>query len=198
MAVWFVLECLFQVGDFKMAISADRRKKLLEQMRWQLQRTGARRGAMKRAGPKGSKTHQNVGKKKGAAYRPTMAGLGLTAEERKYVKDQRAKLKASGEQKKIYKSAFKAGHKGTLEKGKGLTPAEAKKDRMKSIAKGGTVGKGTHKTGSARAEAKAWRQKHVAALKKKHKIGAGSTAAQRKAFKAARDKVIKRHKRMTG
>ena len=198
MAVWFVLECLFQVGDFKMAISADRRKKLLEQMRWQLQRTGARRGAMKRAGPKGSKTHQNVGKKKGAAYRPTMAGLGLTAEERKYVKDQRAKLKASGEQKKIYKSAFKAGHKGTLAKGKGLTPAEAKKDRMKSIAKGGTVGKGTHKTGSARAEAKAWRQKHVAALKKKHKIGAGSTAAQRKAFKAARDKVIKRHKRMTG
>jgi len=38
----------------------------------------------------------------------------------------------------------------------------------------------------------------VDALKKKHKIGASSTAAQRKAFKAARDKVVKRHKRMIG
>ena len=69
---------------------------------------------------------------------------------------------------------------------------------MKSIKQGGTVGKGTHSSGKARTEAKNWRKKNVDALKKKHNIGAGSTAAQRKAYSAARSKVIKRHKRMIG
>ena len=180
-----------------MALTASSRKKIETQMRRQLQRSGARRGAMKRAGPKGSTTHKNVGSVKGSAYRPTMAGLGYNAEELKYAKEYRKKYKASGDQKKDYKAAFKAGHKGTA-KGKGLTPKEAGKDRMKGIAKGGTVGKGTHATGKPRTEAKTWRKKHVDALKKKHKIGAGSTAAQRKSYKAAREKVVKRHKRMIG
>ena len=69
---------------------------------------------------------------------------------------------------------------------------------MKSIKQGGTVGKGTHSSGKARTEAKDWRKKHVDSLKKKYKIGAGSTAAQRKSYKESREKVIKRHKRMIG
>ena len=200
MEKWFDLECQFLVGGFKMALTAAKRKELETQMRRQLQRTGARRGAMKRAGPKGSAAHKNVGSVKGSAYRPTMAGLGYNAEERKYAKEYRKKYKSSGDQKKDYRAAFKAGHAGTIDKTKNptLNPAAAKKDRMKGIAKGGTVGKGTHAKGSARKEATAWRRKHVDALKKKHKIGAGSTAAQRKSYKAAREKVVKRHKRMIG
>ena len=181
-----------------MAITTTRRKDLLQQMKWRLQQTGARRGAMRSAGPKGSKAHKNVGSIKGSAYRPTMAGLGLTKEERKFVKEERKKWKESGETKKVYRAAFKAGSKGTIATGRGLTPAEAKKDRMKSIKKGGTVGKGTHATGKNRKEAKEWRTSRVAALKKKYKIGAGSTAAQRKEYIARRKKVIKRHKRMIG
>lgn len=181
-----------------MALTTAERKKIETQMRRQLQRTGARRGAMKKAGPKGSAAHKNVGSVKGSAYRSTMAGLGYNAEQRKYAVEYRKKYKASGDQKKDYRTAFKAGHAGTLDKGKGLTPGEAKKDRMKGISKGGTVGKGTHAKGSARKEATAWRRKHVDALKKKHKMGSGSTPASRKAYVAARDKVIKRHKRMIG
>ena len=42
------------------------------------------------------------------------------------------------------------------------------------------------------------RRDSVARLKNKYKIGSGSTAADREAYKAARGKVIARHKRRTG
>ncbi len=181
-----------------MALTAAQRKKIQTQMKNQLQQMAARRGAMKKVGPKGSTTHKNVGSTKGSKYRGTLAGLGYNAEELKYAKEYRKKYKESGSQKKDYKSAFKLGHSGKITNNEALTPAGAKKDRMKSIKQGGTVGKGTHSSGKARTEAKNWRKKHVDALKKKHKIGAGSTAAQRKSYTEARSKVIKRHKRMIG
>jgi hypothetical protein len=181
-----------------MALTAEQRKKIQTQMRRQLQQIAARRGAMKKAGPKGSTTHKNVGSTKGSKYRGTMAGLGYNAEELKYAKEYRKKYKESGSQKKDYKSAFKLGHSGKITNNSALTPAGAKKDRMKSIKQGGTVGKGTHSSGKARTEAKDWRKKNVDSLKKKYKIGAGSTAAQRKSYKESRAKVINRHKRMIG
>ena len=181
-----------------MALTAAQRKKIQTQMKNQLQQGAARRGAMKRVGPKGSTTHKNVGSTKGSKYRGTLAGLGYNAEELKYAKEYRNKYKESGSQKKDYKSAFKLGHSGKITNNEALTPAGAKKDRMKSIKQGGTVGKGTHSSGKARTEAKNWRKKNVDALKKKHNIGAGSSAAQRKAYSEARSKVIKRHKRMIG
>ena len=171
-----------------MAITSKRQKELRDLMKRRLQITANRRGAMKTAGGQ----HKNVGSVKGSAFRPTVAGLGLKKAEIDFIKEERKTNKASGDTKKVYRSAFKAGTKSAPH------IKEAKKLRMKGIAKGGTVGKGTHATGAARKEATAWRQKHVAALKKKHKIGAGSTAAQRTAFKTARGKVIKRHARMIG
>ena len=171
-----------------MAIVTEARKKILRaEMKKRLQVTANRRGAMKTAGGQ----HKNVGSVKGSDYRPTMAGFkGLTKDDITFIKGERSTNKASGDTKKTYKKAFKLG--ATSEP----YINQAKKDKMKSIKGGGTVGKGTHASGAARKEATAWRRKHVAALKKKHKIGAGSTAEQRTAFKAARGKVIDRHKRM--
>ena len=69
-------------------------------------------------------------------------------------------------------------------------PALVQAQKMKSISKGGTVGRGTHAAvkgqkggGAARIEAKAWRTKHMSA--------AGTD-------KAKRQKVQKRFKRMIG
>ena len=72
-------------------------------MRRQLQQMAARRGAMKKVGPKGSTTHKNVGSTEGSKYRGTMAGLGYNAEELKYAKEYRKKYKESGRPKKDYK-----------------------------------------------------------------------------------------------
>jgi len=177
-----------------MAISTKRQNELRAEMKKRLQVTANRRGAMKTAGGQ----HKNVGSVKGSRYRPTMAGFkGLTKDDRDFIKSERSTNKASGDTKKTYKKAFKLGAADTKDtKGKPSLVTQAKKDKMKGIAKGGTVGKGTHASGAARKEATAWRRKHVAALKAKHKIGAGSTAEQRTAFKTARGKVIDRHKRM--
>jgi len=170
-------------------ITTERKKILRAEMKRRLQIAGNRRGAMKTAGGQ----YKNVGSVKGSKYRMTMAGFkDINKEEIQFVKGERSTNKTSGETKKTYKKAFKLGAKSAPH------IKEAKRDRMKGIAKGGTVGKGTHATGSARKEATAWRRKHVDTLKKKHKIGAGSTAAQRTAFKTARGKVIKRHARMIG
>jgi len=178
-----------------MAISTARQKALRAEMKRRLQITANRRGAMKRVGGQ----HKNVGSVKGSAFRPTMAGFkDLNKEEIQFIKGERSANKTSGDTKKVYKSAFKAGHTDTKDtKARTSLVTQAKKLKMKGIAKGGTVGKGTHASGAARKEAAAWRKKHVDALKKKHKIGAGSTAAQRTAFKNARGKVIKRHASMT-
>jgi hypothetical protein len=177
-----------------MALTTARQKELRDEMKKRLQVTAKRRGAMKTAGGQ----HKNVGSVKGSRYRPTMAGFkGLNKEEIQFVKGERSTNKASGDTKTTYKKAFKLGAADTKDtKGKPSLVTQAKKDKMKSIKKGGTVGKGTHASGAARKDAKAWRANRVAALKKKHNIGAGSTAAQRTAFKDARGKVIDRHKRM--
>ena len=171
-----------------MAIVTEARKKILRsEMKRRLQVAGNRRGAMKTAGGQ----HKNVGSTKGSKYRMTMAGFeGLNKDERAFIKTERTANKASGEQKKTYRGAFKLG--STNEP----YIKQAKKDKMKNISKGGTVGKGTHSSGAARKEALAWRRKHIAALKKKHNMGSGSTATSRKAYVAARDKVINRHKKM--
>ena len=170
-----------------MAITTARQKALRKLMSNRLRVTANRRGAMKTAGGQ----HKNVGSTKGSMHRPTMAGMGLSKEEREFVKAERKTNKASGETKKTYRKAFKLGAKSEPH------IKQAKKDKMKSIKSGGTVGKGTHSSGAARKEALAWRRKHVAALKKKHNMGSGSTPASRKAYVTARDKVINRHKRMT-
>ena len=177
-------------------ITTERKKTLRDEMKRRLQITANRRGAMKRAGGQ----HKNVGSLKGSAFRPTMAGFkGLNKEERGFIQDERTANKTSGDTKKVYRSAFKAGHTDTKDtKARTSLVTQAKKLKMKSIKAGGTVGKATHATGAARKDAKDWRSKRVDALKKKHKIGAGSTAAQRTAFKTARGKVIKRHARMIG
>ncbi|HIK81252.1 MAG TPA: hypothetical protein EYF94_10085, partial [Porticoccaceae bacterium] len=136
-----------------MAISTARQKELRAEMKRRLQVTANRRGAMKTAGGQ----YKNVGSVKGSKYRMTMAGFkGLNKEEIGFIKGERTANKASGAQKKTYRSAFKLGSESAPH------IKEAKRDKMKGIAKGGTVGKGTHTTGAARQEANKWRKDRVA------------------------------------
>jgi hypothetical protein len=158
-----------------------------------------KKGASKAAG----------GDPKKAGGTGSMKGFGLTAKEIKYAqtvrKTQRKKAKADPEYKLPgMKKTRKAVAKTARKTGAGSAKLVAAQE-MKSKKKGGTVSRGSHKAvagqkggGAKRIAAKAWRKKHVDAAKKKYKIGAGSTAAQRKSYKAQRAKIIKRHKHMIG
>jgi len=152
-----------------------------------------KKGAAKAAG----------GDPKKAGGTGSMKGAGLTAKERQYAqtvrKTQRKKAKADPKYKiPGMKKTRKAVAKTARKTGAGNKKLVAAQE-MKQKSKGGTVSYGSHgKTHAARKKAQAWRKKHVDAAKKKHKIGAGSTAAQRQSYKDQRAKIIKRHKHMLG
>ena len=108
-----------------------------------------------------------------------MKGAGLSAAEKQYAKTVRSQQKRKGKvgdttRKEIARTERKTGS---------TSPTIVARQRMKSISKGGTVGKGTHKTGTARKEASAWKTKKLAA--------AGTD-------KGKKTKIRKRFKRMVG
>ena len=104
----------------------------------------------------------------------SMKGAKLTSLEKQYVSTIRGQQKGTTSKKDIARTERKTGS---------TNPTIVARQRMKSISKGGTVGKGTHKTGTARQEAKTWRDKQLSA--------AGTD-------KAKKTKIRKRFKRMVG
>jgi len=108
----------------------------------------------------------------------SMKGADLTSLERQYAKTIRGKQKTKGtiggtSRKDIARTERKTGS---------TSPTVVARQRMKSISKGGTVGKGTHAKGTLRQEAKAWKTKQLAA--------AGTDTAKK-------TKIRNRFKRMT-
>jgi len=184
------------------SISAARKRAIREEMLRRWKQKLRKKGAAKAAGGN-VKAAGGTGSLKGWV---TDTGQKLTKDEIKYAqtvrKTQRKKAKAdSGYKIPGMKKTRKAVAKTARATGAGNVKLvkKAKQRVMKSKSKGGTVSFGSHKgTHAKRMEAQAWRKKHVDAAKKKYKIGAGSTAAQRQAFKDQRAKVIKRHKHMLG
>ena len=184
------------------SISAARKRAIREEMLRRWKQKLRKKGAAKAAGGN-VKAAGGTGSLKGWV---TDTGQKLTKDEIKYAqtvrKTQRKKAKAdSGYKIPGMKKTRKAVAKTARATGAGNVKLvkKAKQRVMKSKSKGGTVSFGSHKgTHAKRMEAQAWRKKHVDAAKKKYKIGAGSTAAQRKSYKAQRAKVIKRHKHMIG
>ena len=135
-----------------------------------------KKGASKAAG----------GDPKKAGGTGSMKGFGLTAKEIKYAqtvrKIQRKKSKTDANYvipgtKKTKKSIAKTARATGAANKKLVTAAS-----MKSKTKGGTVSKGSHKTGAKLKDAKAWYRKH--------KKAAGGDAAKLK-------KIRKRYKHMT-
>ena len=184
------------------SISAQRKRAIRAEMLRRWKQKLRKKGAAKAAGGN-VKAAGGTGSLKGWV---TDTGQKLTKDEIKYAqtvrKTQRKKAKAdSGYKIPGMKKTRKAVAKTARATGAGNVKLvkKAKQRVMKSKSKGGTVSFGSHKgTHAKRMEAQAWRKKHVDAAKKKYKIGAGSTAAQRQAFKDQRAKVIKRHKHMLG
>jgi hypothetical protein len=184
------------------SISAARKRAIRAEMLRRWKQKLRKKGAAKAAGGN-VKAAGGTGSLKGWV---TDTGQKLTKDEIKYAqtvrKTQRKKAKAdSGYKIPGMKKTRKAVAKTARATGAGNVKLvkKAKQRVMKSKSKGGTVSFGSHKgTHAKRMEAQAWRKKHVDAAKKKYKIGAGSTAAQRQAFKDQRAKVIKRHKHMLG
>jgi hypothetical protein len=200
------------------SISAARKRAIRAEMLRRWKQKLRKKGASKAAGGDPTKTSgvYKTGAKKGQKYGTgslkgwvTDTGQKLTKDEIKYAqtvrKTQRKKAKADPEYKLPgMKKTRKAVAKTARKTGAGSAKLVAAQE-MKSKKKGGTVSRGSHKAvagqkggGAKRIAAKAWRKKHVDAAKKKYKIGAGSTAAQRKSYKAQRAKIIKRHKHMIG
>ena len=181
------------------SISAARKRAIRAEMLRRWKQKLRKKGAAKAAGGN-VKAAGGTGSLKGWV---TDTGQKLTKDEIKYAqtvrKTQRKKAKADPEYKLPgMKKTRKAVAKTARKTGAGSAKLVAAQE-MKSKKKGGTVSYGSHgKTHAARKKAQAWRKKHVDAAKKKYKIGAGSTAAQRQAFKDQRAKVIKRHKHMLG
>ena len=152
----------------KRAIRAEMLKRFKQKLR--------KKGASRAAG----------GDPKLAGGTGSMKGFGLTADEIKYAQTVRKAQKKKGtiggkSRSDIAKTARATG---------AGNPDLVKAQRMKSISKGGTVGKGTHAAvagekggGAKRVAAKAWRTKHMAA--------AGTD-------KAKRAKIQKRFKHMIG
>jgi len=150
-------------------ITPARRRAIRAEMLRRWKQKLRRKGAAKAAGGDPTK----------AGGTGSMKGFGLTADEIKYAKTVRSAEKKSGkiggvDRKKIAKTARKTGAGSAA-----LKTAMS----MKGKKQGGTVGKGTHKTGAKRAAAKAWRTKHMAA--------AGTD-------KVKRAKIQKRFKHMIG
>jgi hypothetical protein len=185
------------------SISAARKRAIREEMLRRWKQKLRKKGAAKAAGGN-VKAAGGTGSMKGYAWQGATKAEKIL--ERKYAqavrKTQRKKAKAdSGYKIPGMKKTRKAVAKTARATGAGNVKLvkKAKQRVMKSKSKGGTVSFGSHKgTHAKRMEAQAWRKKHVDAAKKKYKIGAGSTAAQRQAFKDQRANVIKRHKHMLG
>ena len=128
---------------------------------------------------KGGAAHLGAAAAKKAGGTGSMKGAGLSATERQYAKTVRSQQKRTGKvgdttRKEIARTERKTGS---------TSPTIVARQRMKSISKGGTVGKGTHKRGTARQEARAWKTKQLAA--------AGTD-------KGKKTKIRKRFKRMVG
>ena len=123
---------------------------------------------------KGGAAHLGAAAAKKAGGTGSMKGAGLSATERQYAKTVRSQQKGSTSKKDIARTERKTGS---------TSPTIVARQRMKSISKGGTVGKGTHKTGTARQEARAWKTKQLSA--------AGTD-------KGKKTKIRKRFKRMVG
>ena len=152
----------------KRAIRAEMLKRWKQKLR--------KKGAAKAAG----------GDPKKAGGTGSMKGFGLTKKEIEYAqtvrKTQRKKSKADANYvipgtKKTKKSIAKTARKTGSTNPKLVTAMS-----MKSKKKGGTVSKGSHKSGAKLSAAKAWYRKHKAA--------AGGDAAKLK-------KIRKRYKYMT-
>ena len=192
------------MADWDMITPARKRAIRAEMLRRWKQKLRRKGAAATYGGAAAAKKAGGTGSMKGYAWQgATKAEKTL---ERQYAqavrKTQRKKAKAdSGYKIPGMKKTRKAVAKTARATGAGNVKLvkKAKQRVMKSKSKGGTVSFGSHKgTHAKRMEAQAWRKKHVDAAKKKYKIGAGSTAAQRQAFKDQRAKVIKRHKHMLG
>ena len=158
--------------DFS-AITSQRKRDIRAEMLKRFKKKLRKKGASRAAG----------GDPKLAGGTGSMKGFGLTADEIKYAqtvrKTQRKKGTIGGKSRSdIAKTARATG---------ASNPNLVTAQKMKSISKGGTVGKGTHGgkggAGTKRREAKDWRTKHMSA--------AGTD-------KVKRAKVQKRFKRMIG
>jgi len=163
-------------------ITPARRRAIRAEMLRRWKQKLRKKGAAKAAGgdpKKTSGTHK--GKKYGTGSLKgwtTSTGQKLTADEIKYAKTVRKAQKTSGKiggksRKAIAKKARRTGAKSAK-----LKTAMS----MKSAKKGGTVSKGSHKTGAKLSAAKAWY--------KKHKTAAGDDKEKLK-------KIRKRYKHMT-
>ena len=104
----------------------------------------------------------------------SLKGAGYSATEKDYAKTIRAQQKGTTAKKDVARTSRATG--------KTSTPAITRQ-KMKATSKGGTVGKGTHKTGQARADARAWKKGRIAA--------AGGDRVKK-------SKIRKRFKRMVG
>ena len=158
------------------SISAKRKREIRAEMLRRWKQKLRKKGAAKAAG----------GDPKKAGGTGSMKGFGLTALERKYAqtvrKTQRKKSKADANYvipgtKKTKKSIAK-----TARTTGSTNPKLVTAMGMKSKSKGGTVSKGSHKSGDKLSSAKAWYRKH--------KKAAGGDAAKLK-------KIRKRYKHMT-
>ena len=139
------------------SISAERKRQIRAEMIRRWKQKLRKKGAAKAAG----------GDPKKAGGTGSMKGFGLTALERKYAqtvrKTQRKKAKADANYvipgtKKTRKATAK-----TARATGAANPRLVASARMKSKKKGGTVSFGSHKGADKKAEAGAWRRKHLAA-----------------------------------
>jgi len=169
-------------------ISAVRKRAIRAEMLGRWKQKLRKKGAAKVAGADVTK----------AGGTGSMAGFGLSALERDYAKTVRKtqKKKSAADvdyvipgTKKTKKAVAKtarttgAGNVRLVDLATKRVASQAAAKKMKSVAKGGTVGLRTHTAGAARREATAWRKKHMTA--------AGGD-------KVKRAKIAKRFRRMIG
>jgi len=158
------------------SITAERKRAIRAEMLRRWKQKLRKKGASKAAGGDPTK----------AGGTGSMKGFGLTPLEIKYAQTVRKTQKKKGTIGGRSRSDIAKTARATGAGNPNLVTAQS----MKSISKGGTVGKGTHAAikgqkggGAKRIAAKAWRTKHMAA--------AGTD-------KVKRQKIQKRFKRMIG
>ena len=152
------------------AITSQRKRDIRSEMLRRFKQKMRKKGAS-RAGGGDPKLAGGTGSMKGFEWQSPL--------ERQYVKSLRATQKKKGTIGGRSRSDIASTARAT---GAG-NPNLVQGMKMKSVSKGGTVGKGTHKTGQARTDARAWKKKHMDA--------AGTD-------KVKRSKIRKRFKRMVG
>ena len=177
------------------SISLQRKRKIRAEM--------LRRWKKKLRAKGAAATYGGAAAAKKAGGTGSMKGFGLTPLEIKYAQTVRKTQRAKGKADPNYKIPGMKKTRKAVAKTARATGAGNQKliaaQKMKQKSQGGTVSFGSHKgTHALRMDAQAWRKKHVDAAKKKYKIGAGATKAQKQAYIEQRTKVIKRHKHMLG